>query len=131
MSVNCCKNGFSLFFAKNILSYFQLFFFMPSCPFAGLPLVSPDVCPPPTVSQSGRSLLPCPSQQPQGPPALLPTPQQHPMGNHMIAQVCASSVRIYVMTYLYIIRHAFISRETLMLMVSRKLVLSWLSKIEK
>lgn len=103
---------------------------MPSCPFAGLPLVSPDVCPPPTVSQSGRSLLPCPSQQPQGPPALLPTPQQHPMGNHMIAQVCASSVRIYVMTYLYIIRDAFVSRETLMLMVSRKLVLSWLSKIE-
>eukprot|EP00066_Takifugu_rubripes_P023184 XP_011612450.1 PREDICTED: R3H domain-containing protein 2 isoform X4 [Takifugu rubripes] len=59
---------------------------------SGLPLVSPDVCPPPSVSQSGRSLLPCPTQQPQGPPqtALLPTPQQHPMGNHMIAQVCAS-----------------------------------------
>ncbi|XP_029682340.1 R3H domain-containing protein 2 isoform X14 [Takifugu rubripes] len=55
---------------------------------SGLPLVSPDVCPPPSVSQSGRSLLPCPTQQPQGPPqtALLPTPQQHPMGNHMIAQ---------------------------------------------
>uniref|UniRef100_A0A3Q2CPH6 R3H domain containing 2 n=1 Tax=Cyprinodon variegatus TaxID=28743 RepID=A0A3Q2CPH6_CYPVA len=60
---------------------------------SGLPLVSPDVCPPPSVSQSSRSLLPCPSQppqQPQGPAppqtALLPTPQQHPMGNHMIAQ---------------------------------------------
>uniref|UniRef100_A0A8D3BVF1 R3H domain containing 2 n=1 Tax=Scophthalmus maximus TaxID=52904 RepID=A0A8D3BVF1_SCOMX len=57
----------------------------------GLSLVSPDVCPPPTASQSSRSLLPCPSQppqQPQPPPqtALLPTPQQHPMGNHMIAQ---------------------------------------------
>lgn len=91
---------------------------MPSCLFAGLPLVSPDVCPPPTVSQSGRSLLPCPSQQPQGPPALLPTPQQHPMGNHMIAQVCASSVCIYVMTYLFIIRHAFVSRGTIMLTVS-------------
>ncbi|XP_017264340.1 R3H domain-containing protein 2 isoform X7 [Kryptolebias marmoratus] len=58
----------------------------------GLPLVSPDVCPPPTASQSSRSLLPCPSQ-PQQPPAqappqtaLLPTPQQHPMSNHMIAQ---------------------------------------------
>ncbi|XP_056885540.1 R3H domain-containing protein 2 [Takifugu flavidus] len=59
---------------------------------SGLPLVSPDVCPPPSVSQSGRSLLPCPTQQPQGPPqtALLPTPQQHPMGNHMIAQPVAS-----------------------------------------
>uniref|UniRef100_A0A3Q1KIB8 R3H domain-containing protein n=1 Tax=Anabas testudineus TaxID=64144 RepID=A0A3Q1KIB8_ANATE len=61
---------------------------------SGLPLVSPDVCPPPTASQSSRSLLPCPSQQPQPPQpqappqaALLPTPQQHPMGNHMIAQV--------------------------------------------
>ncbi|XP_068568490.1 R3H domain-containing protein 2 isoform X9 [Cebidichthys violaceus] len=57
---------------------------------SGLPLVSPDVCPPPAASQSSRSLLPCPSQQPQSqvPPqtALLPTPQQHPMGNHMIAQ---------------------------------------------
>ncbi|KAM4741421.1 R3H domain-containing protein 2 isoform 3-T5 [Anableps anableps] len=60
---------------------------------SGLALVSPDVCPPPSVSQSSRSLLPCPSQppqqpQPQAPPqtALLPTPQQHPMGNHMIAQ---------------------------------------------
>uniref|UniRef100_A0A3Q2PNI1 R3H domain containing 2 n=1 Tax=Fundulus heteroclitus TaxID=8078 RepID=A0A3Q2PNI1_FUNHE len=60
---------------------------------SGLPLVSPDVCPPPSVSQSSRSLLPCPSQPPQqpqvqGPPqtALLPTPQQHPMGNHMMAQ---------------------------------------------
>lgn len=59
----------------------------------GLPLVSPEVCPPPTASQSSRSLLPCPSQQPQQPQpppppqtALLPTPQQHPMGNHMIAQ---------------------------------------------
>ncbi|XP_017264342.1 R3H domain-containing protein 2 isoform X10 [Kryptolebias marmoratus] len=59
---------------------------------SGLPLVSPDVCPPPTASQSSRSLLPCPSQ-PQQPPAqappqtaLLPTPQQHPMSNHMIAQ---------------------------------------------
>ncbi|XP_075967173.1 R3H domain-containing protein 2 isoform X12 [Anarhichas minor] len=56
---------------------------------SGLPLVSPDVCPPPAASQSSRSLLPCPSQQPQSqvPPqtALLPTPQQHPM-NHMIAQ---------------------------------------------
>uniref|UniRef100_A0A671Y3F6 R3H domain containing 2 n=1 Tax=Sparus aurata TaxID=8175 RepID=A0A671Y3F6_SPAAU len=57
-----------------------------------LPLVSPDVCPPPAASQSSRSLLPCPSQQPQPQPqappqtALLPTPQQHPMGNHMIAQ---------------------------------------------
>ncbi|XP_056292889.1 R3H domain-containing protein 2 isoform X5 [Pseudoliparis swirei] len=43
-----------------------------------------------SASQSSRSLLPCPSQQPQPqiPPqtALLPTPQQHPMGNHMIAQ---------------------------------------------
>ncbi|XP_037625477.1 R3H domain-containing protein 2 isoform X11 [Sebastes umbrosus] len=57
---------------------------------SGLPLVSPDVCPLPAASQSSRSLLPCPSQQPQPlvPPqtALLPTPQQHPMGNHMIAQ---------------------------------------------
>uniref|UniRef100_A0A672ZQ53 R3H domain containing 2 n=1 Tax=Sphaeramia orbicularis TaxID=375764 RepID=A0A672ZQ53_9TELE len=61
----------------------------------GLPLVSPDVCPPPAASQSSRSLLPCPSQQPQQPQpqppappqtALLPTPQQHPMSNHMIAQ---------------------------------------------
>uniref|UniRef100_A0A8C2ZAW0 R3H domain containing 2 n=1 Tax=Cyclopterus lumpus TaxID=8103 RepID=A0A8C2ZAW0_CYCLU len=55
-----------------------------------LPLVTPDLCPPPAASQSSRSLLPCPSQQPQPqvPPqtALLPTPQQHPMGNHMIAQ---------------------------------------------
>ncbi|KAM4741420.1 R3H domain-containing protein 2 isoform 2-T4 [Anableps anableps] len=64
---------------------------------SGLALVSPDVCPPPSVSQSSRSLLPCPSQppqqpQPQAPPqtALLPTPQQHPMGNHMIAQPVAS-----------------------------------------
>uniref|UniRef100_A0A7N6AX71 R3H domain-containing protein n=1 Tax=Anabas testudineus TaxID=64144 RepID=A0A7N6AX71_ANATE len=64
---------------------------------SGLPLVSPDVCPPPTASQSSRSLLPCPSQQPQPPQpqappqaALLPTPQQHPMGNHMIAQPVAS-----------------------------------------
>ncbi|XP_075997124.1 R3H domain-containing protein 2 isoform X2 [Genypterus blacodes] len=59
---------------------------------SGLPLVSPDVCPPPAASQSSRSLLPCPSQQPQPQPqappqtALLPTPQQHAMGNHMIAQ---------------------------------------------
>ncbi|XP_029287112.1 R3H domain-containing protein 2 isoform X8 [Cottoperca gobio] len=59
---------------------------------SGLPLVSPDVCPPPAASQSSRSLLPCPTQQPQPQPqvqpqtALLPTPQQHPMGNHMIAQ---------------------------------------------
>ncbi len=68
----------------------------------GLPLVSPDVCPPPAASQSSRSLLPCPSQQPQPQPqappqtALLPTPQQHPMGNHMIAQVCTSPTWIYV-----------------------------------
>uniref|UniRef100_A0A665T9K7 R3H domain-containing protein n=1 Tax=Echeneis naucrates TaxID=173247 RepID=A0A665T9K7_ECHNA len=64
---------------------------------SGLPLVSPDVCPPPAASQSSRSLLPCPTQQPQQPQpqpqpqappqtALLPTPPQHPMGNHMIAQ---------------------------------------------
>ncbi|XP_056128779.1 R3H domain-containing protein 2 [Lampris incognitus] len=59
----------------------------------GLPLVSPDMCPPVPPPQSSRSLLPCPSQQPQPqqpqpPPqtALLPTPQQHPMGNHMMAQ---------------------------------------------
>ncbi|XP_078025872.1 R3H domain-containing protein 2 isoform X20 [Epinephelus lanceolatus] len=45
-----------------------------------------------SASQPSRSLLPCPSQQPQPQPqvppqtALLPTPQQHPMGNHMIAQ---------------------------------------------
>ncbi|KAM4582307.1 R3H domain-containing protein 2 isoform 7-T11 [Fundulus diaphanus] len=71
--------------------------FLSPCSFVGLPLVSPDVCPPPSVSQSSRSLLPCPSQPPQqpqaqGPPqtALLPTPQQHPMGNHMIAQPVAS-----------------------------------------
>ncbi|XP_075881374.1 R3H domain-containing protein 2 isoform X4 [Nelusetta ayraudi] len=61
---------------------------------SGLPLISPDVCPPPVPSQSSRSLLPCPSQapQPQAPPqaALLPTPQQHPMGNHMMAQPVAS-----------------------------------------
>uniref|UniRef100_A0A672ZP85 R3H domain containing 2 n=1 Tax=Sphaeramia orbicularis TaxID=375764 RepID=A0A672ZP85_9TELE len=66
---------------------------------SGLPLVSPDVCPPPAASQSSRSLLPCPSQQPQQPQpqppappqtALLPTPQQHPMSNHMIAQPVAS-----------------------------------------
>ncbi|XP_017160402.1 R3H domain-containing protein 2 isoform X5 [Poecilia reticulata] len=64
---------------------------------SGLPLVSPDICPLPSVSQSSRSLLPCPPQppqqpQPQAPPqtALLPTPQQHPMGNHMIAQPVAS-----------------------------------------
>lgn len=73
----------------------------------GLPLVSPDVCPLPTVSQSSRSLLPCPTQQPQpqAPPqaALLPTPQQHPMGNHMIAQVCASSICNYVMTLVKIV----------------------------
>uniref|UniRef100_A0A672GMC6 R3H domain containing 2 n=2 Tax=Salarias fasciatus TaxID=181472 RepID=A0A672GMC6_SALFA len=44
-------------------------------------------------SQSSRSLLPCPSQQPPQPPpqappqaALLPTPQQHPMSSHLIAQ---------------------------------------------
>ncbi|XP_077385289.1 R3H domain-containing protein 2 isoform X7 [Festucalex cinctus] len=60
---------------------------------SGLPLVSPDVCPPPVASQSSRSLLPCPTQPPQQPQpqaltqtALLPTPQQHPMGNHIIAQ---------------------------------------------
>ncbi|KAM6927461.1 R3H domain-containing protein 2 isoform 8-T9 [Xenentodon cancila] len=60
---------------------------------SGLPLVSPDACPPPAASQSSRSLLPCPSQQPQQPQpqappqtALLPTPQQHPISNHMIAQ---------------------------------------------
>ncbi|XP_036007216.1 R3H domain-containing protein 2 isoform X6 [Fundulus heteroclitus] len=71
--------------------------FLSPCSFLGLPLVSPDVCPPPSVSQSSRSLLPCPSQPPQqpqvqGPPqtALLPTPQQHPMGNHMMAQPVAS-----------------------------------------
>uniref|UniRef100_A0A3P9A747 R3H domain-containing protein n=1 Tax=Esox lucius TaxID=8010 RepID=A0A3P9A747_ESOLU len=47
--------------------------------------------------QGGRSLLPCPSQQPQVQPpqtALLPTPQQHPMGNHnhnhLIAQTVGS-----------------------------------------
>uniref|UniRef100_A0A665SZS9 R3H domain containing 2 n=1 Tax=Echeneis naucrates TaxID=173247 RepID=A0A665SZS9_ECHNA len=68
---------------------------------SGLPLVSPDVCPPPAASQSSRSLLPCPTQQPQQPQpqpqpqappqtALLPTPPQHPMGNHMIAQPVAS-----------------------------------------
>uniref|UniRef100_A0A669B058 R3H domain containing 2 n=1 Tax=Oreochromis niloticus TaxID=8128 RepID=A0A669B058_ORENI len=64
---------------------------------SGLPLVSPDVCPPPAASQSSRSLLPCPSQQPQQPQpqappqtALLPTPPQHPMSNHMIAQPVAS-----------------------------------------
>ncbi|KAK2861884.1 hypothetical protein Q5P01_001417 [Channa striata] len=64
---------------------------------SGLPLVTSDVCPPPTASQSSRSLLPCPSQQPQQPQPqappqapLLPTPQQHPMGNHMIAQPVAS-----------------------------------------
>lgn len=68
----------------------------------GLPLVSPDVCPPPAASQSSRSLLPCPSQpqqpQPQAPPqtALLPTPQQHPMGNHMIAQVRTSITSVSV-----------------------------------
>ncbi|XP_054608188.2 R3H domain-containing protein 2 isoform X3 [Nothobranchius furzeri] len=63
---------------------------------SGLPLVSPDVCPP-SASQSSRSLLPCPPQPPQQPPtqappqtALLPTPQQHPMANHMIAQPVAS-----------------------------------------
>uniref|UniRef100_A0A3P9A7A4 R3H domain-containing protein n=1 Tax=Esox lucius TaxID=8010 RepID=A0A3P9A7A4_ESOLU len=41
--------------------------------------------PQPGPCQGGRSLLPCPSQQPQVQPpqtALLPTPQQHPMGNH-------------------------------------------------
>uniref|UniRef100_H2LLL5 R3H domain containing 2 n=1 Tax=Oryzias latipes TaxID=8090 RepID=H2LLL5_ORYLA len=60
---------------------------------SGLPLISPDLCPPASVPQPSRSLLPCPAQQPQqtqpqAPPqtALLPTPQQHPMGNHMIAQ---------------------------------------------
>uniref|UniRef100_A0A672GKQ9 R3H domain containing 2 n=1 Tax=Salarias fasciatus TaxID=181472 RepID=A0A672GKQ9_SALFA len=48
-------------------------------------------------SQSSRSLLPCPSQQPPQPPpqappqaALLPTPQQHPMSSHLIAQPVAS-----------------------------------------
>uniref|UniRef100_A0A8C5I3W5 R3H domain-containing protein n=1 Tax=Gouania willdenowi TaxID=441366 RepID=A0A8C5I3W5_GOUWI len=46
-------------------------------------------------SQSSRSLLPCPSQQPPQPQAptqtaLLPTPQQHPMSNHLIAQPVAS-----------------------------------------
>uniref|UniRef100_A0A3P8YHH1 R3H domain containing 2 n=1 Tax=Esox lucius TaxID=8010 RepID=A0A3P8YHH1_ESOLU len=56
----------------------------------GLPLLSPDAGPQPPAPQpgpcqGGRSLLPCPSQQPQVQPpqtALLPTPQQHPMGNH-------------------------------------------------
>ncbi|XP_054639443.1 R3H domain-containing protein 2 isoform X8 [Dunckerocampus dactyliophorus] len=62
---------------------------------SGLHLVSPDVCSPPVASQSSRSLLPCPTQQPQQPQALpqtalLPTPQQHPMGNHIIAQPVAS-----------------------------------------
>ncbi|XP_061582718.1 R3H domain-containing protein 2 isoform X8 [Cololabis saira] len=61
---------------------------------SGLPLISPDACPLPAASQSSRSLLPCPSQQPQpqAPPqtALLPTPQQHAIGNHMIAQPVAS-----------------------------------------
>ncbi|XP_030230484.1 R3H domain-containing protein 2 isoform X1 [Gadus morhua] len=63
---------------------------------SGLPLVSPDLCPPSQVPQSSRSLLPCPPQpqQPhaQPPPqtALLPTPQQHPMGNHMMAQPVTS-----------------------------------------
>ncbi|XP_020558836.1 R3H domain-containing protein 2 isoform X6 [Oryzias latipes] len=64
---------------------------------SGLPLISPDLCPPASVPQPSRSLLPCPAQQPQqtqpqAPPqtALLPTPQQHPMGNHMIAQPVAS-----------------------------------------
>ncbi|KAM9410766.1 R3H domain-containing protein 2 isoform 2-T3 [Pholidichthys leucotaenia] len=59
----------------------------------GLPLVGSDVCPPTAVSQSSRSLLPCPSQQPQQPQpqappqtALLPTPPQHPLSNHLIAQ---------------------------------------------
>ncbi|XP_008318860.1 R3H domain-containing protein 2 isoform X2 [Cynoglossus semilaevis] len=61
----------------------------------GLSLVSPDICPPPSASQSSCTLLPCPSQQPQQPQAppqtaLLPTPQQHAMGNHMIAQPVAS-----------------------------------------
>ncbi|KAJ8400786.1 hypothetical protein AAFF_G00391400 [Aldrovandia affinis] len=65
---------------------------------SGLPLAVPDVCPQPPA-QSGRSLLPCPSnpqqpqvQQVQPPPqtALLPTPPQHPMGNHMMGQPVAS-----------------------------------------
>uniref|UniRef100_A0A8C5AEK3 R3H domain containing 2 n=1 Tax=Gadus morhua TaxID=8049 RepID=A0A8C5AEK3_GADMO len=70
---------------------------------SGLPLVSPDLCPPSQVPQSSRSLLPCPPQpqQPhaQPPPqtALLPTPQQHPMGNHMMAQVRTASTRVPVM----------------------------------
>ncbi|XP_012988374.1 R3H domain-containing protein 2 isoform X2 [Esox lucius] len=68
----------------------------------GLPLLSPDAGPQPPAPQpgpcqGGRSLLPCPSQQPQVQPpqtALLPTPQQHPMGNHnhnhLIAQTVGS-----------------------------------------
>lgn len=81
----------------------------------GLPLVSPDVCPPPAASQSSRSLLPCPSQQPQPQPqpqappqtALLPTPQQHPMSNHMIAQVSTTPVCIHVSGTSKKWRHAF------------------------
>ncbi|KAJ3602196.1 hypothetical protein NHX12_029955, partial [Muraenolepis orangiensis] len=59
---------------------------------SGLPLVSPDLCPPIQLPQSSRGLLPCPPQpqQPHSQPpqqtALLPTPQQHPMGSHMMAQ---------------------------------------------
>ncbi|KAL4655772.1 R3H domain-containing protein 2 [Arapaima gigas] len=67
---------------------------------SGLPLITPDVCPQPPVPQANRSLLPCPSNNPQQPSgqqtqppaqtALLPTPTQHPMGNHIIAQPVAS-----------------------------------------
>jgi len=86
------------------------------CASRGLPLVNQDVCLPPAASQSSRSLLPCPSQQPQPqiPPqtALLPTPQQHPMGNHMIAQVWTFTTCIHI-DYIRIINTLFEVAEDL------------------
>ncbi|XP_058869191.1 R3H domain-containing protein 2-like [Acipenser ruthenus] len=56
----------------------------------GLPMGTLDLCSQPQAPQTGRSLLPCPSQQAQGQThqqtGLLPTPQQPPLGNHMMGQ---------------------------------------------
>ncbi|MGH0178772.1 UNVERIFIED_CONTAM: hypothetical protein FKN15_000363 [Acipenser sinensis] len=57
----------------------------------GLPMGTLDLCSQPQAPQTGRSLLPCPSQQAQGQThqqtGLLPTPQQPPLSNHMMGQV--------------------------------------------
>ncbi|MGH0177431.1 UNVERIFIED_CONTAM: hypothetical protein FKN15_075383 [Acipenser sinensis] len=55
-----------------------------------LPMGTLDLCSQPQAPQTGRSLLPCPSQQAQGQThqqtGLLPTPQQPPLSNHMMGQ---------------------------------------------